>query len=1042
MLGSWLDEILYAIGVEDRSEGKGELAKKRDEWLGKLGGGITEAILGEVGKEIKRGITEADLGGLVSEALNPINSKMAQFRLELLKGFQSFGDEIAKSWSKADQAAFEYAKQVGMSEKAIESFRDGIINMSGAVTEVGNLYGKTFDELLKLQSKFSEELGRSVRFSTEQLKDVAAMSGIIGDDMAVKFTAQMEAFGMSTSSAGEMVAKMYGDSVKKGITLQAYSKNVSENLHLAQQYTFKNGVQGLMSMAENAAKMKMDMQQVVSLGNKLAEGGVEGAVNMAAELQVLGGAFAQFADPLGLLHDSLLGMDELSDRLTGLVGKIGRFDKQQGKVVIDPFQQMQLRQAAKSMGLDYGKLIDSATQQAKRKEIESQMSGLSNIPDEYKEMIMNTAQFDKNGNAGITLANGSFKNISELTKNELVEIADLEKDLGTDVKEIKRFLIGAEDARKNQEAALENQRAVDNQIEAKQVKSVYHALGDNQKALREIVHWQKVSAMYAQIQAIKKMGSDVFGLFKGITKLFGFANGGIIKTHSDGDLITNGTPGKEYILNSAQHGEFIVNKESTKHHLALLRAINNDKTGNLRIKQYEDGGLLNTLTTGNGIGASMPIMGGMGIMGNMYQLQMINSIQGSYQHYVDGIQGRFSKTQGLIDARNNELNNIISNAKKEQQRLLNEQKGFRLTKQGRLQNKINLQNTEKEIAKARMALESNTKHQEALNSTMAKTKEQQAKIAKIGRVGMKVGGSAMAGVGAFMSAKSQYEATGEAIMNKQKAQAGSIGAGIGAAAGAALGSFAGPIGMMVGGAIGQMAGQAIGEAIGTESDEKMWNKRGELAKNIVSAEGSNKFMRIKGGFSTKEQKVLASALNDGKLYESEIKDKDLLTKLKETGNEHLIEKHARGGWIKGRTHSAGGEFLGIWEGKIHEGEDSEAIIPADKAKKSTSLINALLDGRINDSTIKPIEPMGKQMKVNERYAQNQSPQTFKMEPININFNGSIKLETNDKSFDISEEIFKNPRLLNKITDLIVKQMNTDEHFAFNRKTFRRKYTTL
>lgn len=1040
MLGSLLDEFFYAIGVEDRSAGKGELAKKRDGLLGEIMGGITDFALGEVGTIIKKGIKEAGIGDILAEAVNPVTAQVAKAQLETLKAFQSFGDALAKSWSKADQAAFDYAKQVGMSEKAIEKFRDGIINMSGAVTEVGNLYGKTFEDLLKLQSKFSEELGRSVRFSTEQLKDVAAMSGIVGDDMAVKFAAQMETFGMSTSSAGEIVAKMYGDSVKKGITLQAYSKNVSENLHLAQQYTFKNGVQGLMSMAENAAKMKMDMQQVVSLGNKLAEGGVESAVNMGAELQVLGGAFAQFADPLGLLHDSLLDMEGLSDRLTSLVGEMGRFDKQQGKVVIDPFQQMQLRTAAKSMGLDYSKLIDSATQQAKRKEIESQMVGLSNIPDKYKEMIINTAQFDKNGNAGVTLANGSFKNISELTRSELIEIADLEKDLGTDVKEIKKFLIGAEDARKNQEAALENQRAVDNHKEAKVVKSVYQALGENQKALQDIVHWQKISAMYAQIQAMKQMGTQVLGVFKGIGKLLGFANGGMIKTHSEGDIITNGTPGKEYILNSAQHGEFIVNAKATKHHLGLLRAINGDKNGNLRFKKYEDGGLLNTLTTGNGIGAPMPMMGGMGIMGNMYQLQMYQQLNEGIKKMTTGSE-RYLQLQTKMDSH---LNNIKSlknqgtslNNKLSRWQTLNNR--AQIGSKQYYQSKFYIDKYTKELETINHNLSTTQKGYDKMVSMQDKVIKKEAKMRNIGRVG----GSVMAGVGAFMSAKAQYEATGEAIMNKQKAQAGSIGAGIGAAAGTALGSFAGPIGMMIGGAIGQMAGQAIGEAVGSESDEKMWKMRGELAKDIDSAEGSNKFMRIKGDFSTKEQKVLASALNDGKLYEGEIKDEDLLTKLKETGNGQLIEKHARGGWIKGRTHSAGGELLGIWGGKIHEGEDSEAIIPADKAKKSTSLINALLDGRINDSTIKPIEPMGKQMKVNERYAQNQSPQTFKMEPININFNGSIKLETNDKSFDISEEIFKNPRLLNKITDLIVKQMNTDEHFAFNRKTFRKKYTTL
>lgn len=1033
--GAHESNVEFTGGV---NETIGNIAESASETLSDVFLDIYGGLGGKLGEIMKDGLQKAGLEQIFKDTLNPLKGIAAQFNLAIFDSFKSFGEQIGKSWNAVDQAAFDFAKQAGLAKEQAEGLRKRILDLSNAGAEFGRKYGKTLDQVLKLQSDFDIAIGRTVRFTNEQFKDISALSAVVGDEMAVKFSAQLDDFGMSTSAAGEMMTQMYNGSIKKGITLQAYSKNVTENLHLAQQYTFKDGVKGLMSMAENAAKTKMDMQQIVSLGNKLAEGGVEGAVNMAADLQVLGGSFAEFADPLALLHDGLLDMEGLSDKLTGLVGKMGRFNKETGKVDIGAFQQMQLREAAKTMGVDYGKLIESATHQAKRKEIENQMAGLGNIPEEYKEFIKNTAQF-QNGKAGITDKNGNFKDLASLSASDIAEMAKYAQSDSENIRDIAEMLRGALDVQKGMEAEMENARATEYADQAEKYKGIYEKISQSREALLELVKYQRIAA---SMQIFSSMSNTISGLFSPIFSFFKKANGGIVKTHSEGDIITNGTPGKEYILNSAQHGEFIVNKESTKHHLALLRAINNDKTGNLRIKQYEDGGLLNTLTTGNGIGASMPIMGGMGIMGNMYQLQMINSIQGKYQHYVDGIQGRFSKTQGLIDARNNELNNVIANAKKEQQRLLNERRNTVMTKRGQLQNKIDFRNTEKEIAKARMALESNTKHQETLNSTIAKTKAQQAKIAKIGRVGMRVGGSAMAGVGAFMSAKAQYEATGEAIMNKQKAQAGSIGAGIGAAAGAALGSFAGPIGMMIGGAIGQMAGQAIGEAVGSESDEKMWNMRGKLAKDIDSAEGSNKFMRIKGDFSTKEQKVLASALNDGKLYEGEIKDEDLLTKLKETGNGQLIEKHARGGWIKGRTHSSGGELLGIWGGKIHEGEDSEAIIPADKAKKSTSLINALLDGRINDSTIKPIEPMGKQMKVNERYAQNQSPQTFKMEPININFNGSIKLETNDKSFDISEEIFKNPRLLNKITDLIVKQMNTDEHFAFNRKTFRKKYTTL
>lgn len=968
---------------------------------------------------IAQGIDDADLGGIIGQALTPGVAAVAKARLELLKGFQAFGDEIAKSWNKADQAAFDYAKQVGMSKEAIGKFRDAVINMSGGVTEVANQYGKTFDELIKLQSSFSEQLGRNVRLTTDQFKEFAAISGIIGDEMTTKLASQLDSFGMSTTSANEIVTQMYNESMKKGITLQAYSKNVVDNLHLAQQYTFKDGVKGLMSMAENAAKMKMDMQQVVSLTNKLSDGGIESAVNMSAELQVLGGAFAQFANPLALLHDSLLDMDGISDRLTNLVGSIGRFDKNEGRVVIDPFQQMQLRQAAKSMGLDYGKLIESANQQGKRKEIEAQMSGLSNIPEEYREMLMNTAQF-KNGKAGVSV-NGQFKELASLSKSDLMTIADVEKDIKTDVKEIKKFLIGAEDARQNQEKALENQRAVDNQTQAQVIKGVYQLVGKNTAALQDIVKWQKIAAMHTMLGTVKGLSSDLFRTLSGVAKFLfkGKANGGVINTHSDGDVITNGTPGREFVLNSAQYGEFIVNAQSTKHHLGLLRAINGDKSGSLRFKQYEDGGLL---------GMSMiPGMGGMGMIGNMYQFQMFGQLRSALNDFASAGLGKVQLS----------LDSTLSNLKQLESKQATI--SAKLARRVKLSSQYHIDKYTKELNTINNSLQSTQKAYDKMVQMQDKIFKRQIRVQRLATGGMSV----MAGVGGYMSAKAQYEASGDAIMNKQKAQAGSIGAGIGAAAGAALGSFAGPIGMMIGSTVGQMAGQALGEAVGTESQSKMFQTQQELVKNINSAQGSNKFLSIRGDFSSREQKVLASALGDGKLYEHEIKDKDLLTKLKETGNGNIIEKHARGGWIKGRTHASGGELLGIWEGKIHEGEDNEAIIPADKAKKSESLVNGILDGRVNDGILRRNDK-GYQwgLKVAEKLFNGGNPQPMKMDPIDINISGTIKLEGDGKSFDISNEIFKNPTLINKIADLITKQFNVDSNFALKRKGFRKQYTTL
>lgn len=1015
---SWLNPFEGKKAFGDRmAKEKGELL----EWVGdiseNLGGLVADKFLdtfhnmgGELGRVLSDGLKDANLMSIFEESFNPIKTLGAQAALAIYDSFKSLGEAVGKSWNELDQAAFDFAKQTGLAKQQAEEFRNRILDVSRAGAEFGKRYGKTLDQVMKLQSDFASSIGRTVRMTNEQFEDISALSAVVGDEMAVKFSAQLDNFGMSTSAAGELMTQMYNESVKKGISLQAYSKNVTDNLHLAQQYTFKDGVKGLMSMAENATKLKMDMQQVVTLANKLTDGGLDAAVNMGADLQVLGGPFAQFGDPLGMLHDGLLDVESLSKRLTDMVGDMGHFDKEKGELRIGTFNQMRLREAAKAMGLDYGKLVESATHQAKRKEIDLQMAGLDNIPEHLKEFIMNTAQF-QNGRAGITDKNGAFRELSTLSADDIADMAKYAQSDSENIRDIAEMLRGALDVQKGQEAELENTRAEDNAAAAERYKSIYDELAGSKEALKQLVNYQKLTA---SLQAMSQIG----GMVRNIAGMFGlkWANGGMIKTHSEGDLITNGVPGKEYVLNSAQYGEFIVNAQSTKHHLGLLRAINADKNGTFKIKQYEDGGEVGANSFGGGMISPM-----------MYAMPLISNIRGGYNDIMGAILKTYTDTQETLTKNINGLTSELkqNNWLYKNTRLSSGGRKDLLARNTQIQNELNTLNAK---------LETN-KQEQALFQT------KQAKIAKVGKIGMGVAGTALAGVSGYFSAKSQYEATGEAIMNKQKAQAGSIGAGIGAAAGAALGAFAGPIGMMIGSTVGQMAGQYIGETIGVDSDEEKSAARDQHAIELASKSGlgSNKFVSLKGDFDTKEQTAIAKGLEDGHLYDDEIEDKDLIKKLQETGNSHLIEKRARGGWVRNaRPHSSGGGFLGIRNGKFINHELNEYVVDTFHASNSPMLLEGISSGRFNDTSIVSIEPMGKQMHVNERYAQNSGPQSIKVEPISIQINGSIKLEGNGTSIDISKEIMRQPMLINKIADMIAKQFNIDDNAALDMKKYYRK----
>ena len=65
-----------------------------------------------------------------------------------------------------------------------------------------------------------------------------------------------------------------------------------------------------------------------------------------------------------------------------------------------------------------------------------------------------------------------------------------------------------------------------------------------------------------------------------------------------------------------------------------------------------------------------------------------------------------------------------------------------------------------------------------------------------------------------------------------------------------------------------------------------------------------------------------------------------------------------------------------------------------------------------------------------------------MEPLNVTVSGTIKLDTGNQTFDLGNEIFNNPLFINKLTEMIAKQMNIDDNGGLNRKDFYRRFTSI
>lgn len=372
-----------------------------------------------------------------------------------LKNFWGIIRQFNDPWTKIDHAASQYSKTIGQTSQQYAALRKNTI-ANVREREIGIKYNTSTEDLIKAQQDYAVGAGRNIAVSKEDQENLAAMTAVYGNkanELAVLF----EKFGVGLTNTSEHLGDMFNKAAKSGISLEKYVENVRSGLAMAQTYTFAGGLKSMERMAQHAAKIHMDMEQIRALADR--SGNVEGAITTAAKMQVLGGPFASMADPLGMLSESWGDMEGLAKRLENITKTMGHFNRATGEVEVDAFNRQRLRAYAEATGQDYGRVMETVHQQAKLGEIRSQInsSSAAGLSNEMKELIENTATF-KNGRAGVTI-NGEFKTLDQLKEGDKKELEKLQQTEAQDIKQIANDLASLKDRREGFTKQFENAMA-------------------------------------------------------------------------------------------------------------------------------------------------------------------------------------------------------------------------------------------------------------------------------------------------------------------------------------------------------------------------------------------------------------------------------------------------------------------------------------------------------------------------------------------------------------------------------------------------------
>ena len=229
---------------------------------------------------------------------------------------------------------------------------------------------RTFETL----SEISEEVGRNLSISSEDLERLTLMS--VSLNMTAQESAEVvkgfEQMGLSMGAAVDKSMEMAEVARLQGLNVDKFMGDIANRMDTLNSYNFADGVKGFARMAAQAQKLGLDMGKVVQLAEKVMS--PEGAIELAANLQVLGGAAGDLADPFKLMYMATNDLEGLQDTLVGAGRDLAVFNEETNRLEIPPTSIRQIGALASELDMTREEFVRMMEQQHKFDMMQNQFS--------------------------------------------------------------------------------------------------------------------------------------------------------------------------------------------------------------------------------------------------------------------------------------------------------------------------------------------------------------------------------------------------------------------------------------------------------------------------------------------------------------------------------------------------------------------------------------------------------------------------------------------------------------------------------------------
>ena len=356
-----------------------------------------------------------------SEGGNPIE--------KFFSGLQGVAGDQTETYAKEQVYMLRQMNaEMGLTGKFSQDFRDSLNETIPALQGMG----LGVSDIVEHTKEMVDNSGKFAFISTEsQIKaaEIATAFGMSMKELAGSYKS-FEDVGIGAVGAAEAIGDAGKESLELGLQSQTTIKGLQDNVDKLNQFGFQKGIRGLEEMVRKSTEFRMSVDSVFQVADKVFS--PEGALEMAANLQVVGGAMGALNNPLEMMYMATNNVEGLQDAILKSSESLATFNNETGRFEVVGVNLRKAKDMADATGISLADLTKGAIAGNERMQAMNDMSGID-VPEDTKRFLTNIAQM-KDGEMTIALKGDAAKDLKKIAPNGIIKMSDMTDDIAGTLK--------------------------------------------------------------------------------------------------------------------------------------------------------------------------------------------------------------------------------------------------------------------------------------------------------------------------------------------------------------------------------------------------------------------------------------------------------------------------------------------------------------------------------------------------------------------------------------------------------------------------------